>query len=57
MSAEKRPNSPDKSDDDSWIGPMPSEAVKTKPKKRKGMKQILYVKLTNLSIMNYYYSY
>ncbi|KAI8419748.1 hypothetical protein MSG28_008424 [Choristoneura fumiferana] len=38
MSAEKRPASPEKaeeSDSDAWIGPMPSEAAISKPKKRK----------------------
>lgn len=39
MSTEKRPATPDNTEqanDEEWIGPMPSEAVKLKPKKRKG---------------------
>lgn len=40
MSSEKRPGSPSKSEDgddsEGWIGPMPAEAAKPKPKKRKG---------------------
>lgn len=40
MSGEKRRNSADnkeeEDDNEGWIGPMPSEAAKPKPKKRKG---------------------
>lgn len=42
MSTEKKPKDMDNTegenegDDDGWIGPMPSEATKPKPKKRKG---------------------
>ncbi|CAG9795493.1 unnamed protein product [Diatraea saccharalis] len=48
MSAEKRPagaeNSEDADEGDGWIGPMPSEAVKSKPKKRKVLEfESLYV--------------
>lgn len=41
MSAEKRRSSVDEKEEpdenDGWIGPMPSEASKPKPKKRKGI--------------------
>lgn len=45
MSSNKRPSSPENTENankeeeeegDAWIGPMPSEATTTKPKKRKG---------------------
>lgn len=40
MESNKRPSSPDNveesEENDSWIGPMPSEAVKSKSKKQKG---------------------
>lgn len=53
MSAEKRRTSVDSKeeaeDTDGWIGPMPSEASKSKPKKRKGKLFIIYFKhLLNL---------
>lgn len=49
MSAEKRRSSVDSKeeseDTDGWIGPMPSEASKPKPKKRKGkLFYIIYCK-------------
>lgn len=41
MSSEKRPleteSTEDADDGEGWIGPMPSEATKPKPKKRKGL--------------------
>lgn len=44
MSTDKRPASPEKteeSDSEAWIGPMPSEAAISKPKKRKGKNSML----------------
>lgn len=47
MSAEKRrtsvENTEEADDAECWIGPMPSEAAKPKPKKRKGYLSIFYL--------------
>lgn len=45
MSGDKRPlqteSTEDADDGEGWIGPMPSEAAKPKPKKRKGLSLFL----------------